>query len=324
MRVAVAIEGWADDAATPIAAAECVVAVREAWESASAHAQVWVTPVADGGPRSAKALAGTPVDVDGCDALQVGAALWLAPHGTRWDPVGLGVALRSLAARPDLRRKVVVPVGDEPPVGDATAVWGKAGLADARSALASLQLAVLTGSRAPLLGFHGMSAALRDGREGDSAVAAAAQEQESYWRQISHEADDIAAVRSLLGATRLSDTPGSGAAGGLAYCLAAAGGALLNASDAVAEAAGIAEAAADLMVSICPELTPRTLDYGSVAGIARLGAATGAPVIAISTALHVGKRDLMNAGLAGSHEGEAGLEGLRDAVTRVAHTWTRP
>ncbi|GMA33991.1 hypothetical protein [Demequina litorisediminis] len=136
----------------------------------------------------------------------------LAPAGgqTRWNPDALGAALRALA-KSSQTGPVVVPVGDDEPAGDAAALWG--GDVDAmRAALRGLDLQVLVRADRPLVGFHGMSNALRDGREGDAALAVAAQAQEERWSTVAR-ATDPGARSSLLGPARLSDAPGTGACG---------------------------------------------------------------------------------------------------------------
>ena len=294
-----------------------------AWRAAS-DADVVGFAVGDGGPRSADAFAGTRAEVAGVQAVATPAGLVLAPHppATRWDPVELGTALRALAAKPPESGAIVVPVGDEPPAGDATDVWG-AELPQLRRDLAALQIRVLVTTDRPLLGFHGMSAALRNGRESDSALAVASQEQEERWRAIAATADAVASRGTLLGPGRLSDAPGSGAAGGLAYCLAALGGTVTRGVDYLADTVGVGEAVAgaDLVVAVGPRLIPVTLDHGIAATVARQAARHAVPAIALAPEVAVGRRDLMAAGLSGTHEGPAGAAGLVEAVGRAARTW---
>src|SRR5690606_25671230 len=123
------------------------------------------------------------------------------------------------------RLPVVVPLGDEAPAGDATALWDQR-LTAVRAELSALSITALTTSQRPLLGFRGMAAATVQGRGADPALLAAAQEQEDRWGDIALRAERELPARVLLGPARLADTPGAGAAGGLAYCLAALGAAL--------------------------------------------------------------------------------------------------
>jgi len=258
--------------------------------------------------------------------VEASGSLVLAPAdgSGRWEPNALASALLGLAAEHAAgpAPTVVVPVGDTPAAGDATDVW-LGGVEQMRSGLRSIGLVAAVGSQRPLLGLRGMSAALRDGRENDHAIALASQEQEERWGAIALSADAVAAKRSLLGGQRLSDAPGSGAAGGLAYCLAAAGADLQAAAPLLVSLTGAPEAAAeaDLVVAIVPELTPRDLDEGAARAAALLAATRGLPAVVLAPDTRIGRRDLMNAGLAGVHEGQSGVDGLQDAVRRLAQTW---
>lgn len=295
-----------------------------AWGEAS-DATLEVFAVGDGGPRTADAFAPDRISVGGAQAVPTAAGPLLSPKGVeqRWNPHDLATALLGLAAAADeVQGAVIIPLGDATPAGDAMDVWGPAP-AQTRATLAKLSLRALVTSDRPLLGFHGMSASLRDGRESDQAIAIASQEQEARWRSIAATGDAIAARGTLLGPNRLSDAPGSGAAGGLAYCLAALGATLTRASDYLADAVGLSDAAgaADLVLALGGPLTPSTLDTGIATTAARLAARHALPAVAITSELNVGRRDVMAAGLSGTHEGEPGASGLADVVRRVAQTW---
>lgn len=295
-----------------------------AWGEAS-DATLEVFAVGDGGPRTADAFAPDRISVGGAQAVPTAAGPLLSPKGVeqRWNPHDLATALLGLAAAADeVQGAVIIPLGDATPAGDAMDVWGPAP-AQTRATLAKLSLRALVTSDRPLLGFHGMSASLRDGRESDQAIAIASQEQEARWRSIAATGDAIAARGTLLGPNRLSDAPGSGAAGGLAYCLAALGATLTRASDYLADAVGLSDAAgaADLVLTLGGPLTPSTLDTGIATTAARLAARHALPAVAITSELNVGRRDVMAAGLSGTHEGEPGASGLADVVRRVAQTW---
>jgi len=296
-----------------------------AWR-ASAVGEVTAFAVGDGGPRSADAFDGPRADVDGAQTVGTEAGLLLAPvqPATRWNPLDLGQALRSIAKAPPASGAVVVPVGDEAPAGDATDVWGGE-LPQMRRALAGLALRVLVTADRPLLGFQGMSAALRLGREADPAIAVAAQEQEERWRRIAATADAVGSRGTLLGPGRLSEAPGSGAAGGLAYCLAAVGATVTRGIDYLADTAGVGDAvaSADLVVAVGPRLIPSTLDHGIAATAARYAATYAIPAIALTPEVAVGRRDVMAAGLSATHEGGPGAAGLVDMVGRAAQTWAR-
>lgn len=323
MRVVAAVNEWPGE---PVLDATATAAtVLEAWTDAAPASEIVAIAQGDGGPRTADAWEGTRSVVGGAVVTPHNGALWLSPAqgGVRWNPLDLSAALLGLAAT-GVAETVVVPVGDVPPAGDAADLWGGA-LVAIKKALAGLDVVALGTSRRPLLGFHGMSAALIDGREGDEALAVAAQAQEERWSSLALEADAVAARSSLLGPSRLSDHPGSGAAGGLAYALAALGARVLPASHYLAEASGLAAAAtdADLVVGIGGPLNPAALDEGVASSIAAVAARGGVPATMLSTAVMVGRRDLMAAGLASAHEAAAGRAGLADGVRRVAQTWVR-
>jgi glycerate kinase len=321
MRVVAAVNGWPGD--DPLDACEAAETVAEAWREAAPRALIEVLPVGDGGPRTADAWVGSRSLAGGAEVVTHGAAAWLAPAqgATRWSPPDLSTALLGLAAS-GAQGSVVIPVGDVPPAGDAADLWGGA-LEAVRNAIRGLDLVVLATSRRPLLGFHGMSAALIDGREGDDALATAAQAQERRWVEIANEVDAVTGRESLIGPSRLSDQPGTGAAGGLAYGLAALGARVFPASHYLADASGLAGAAvgADLVMGVGGTLTPSSLDEGLAASVAAVAGRGGVPATMLCTAVNVGRRDLMSAGLSSAHEAQRGREGLADGVRRVAHTW---
>jgi glycerate kinase len=294
-----------------------------AWaEVSDATLEVYV--VGDGGPRTADAFVPKRVAVGGAQATGTPAGLLLSPKGNalRWNPQDLSTALLGLAASQDTEGDVIVALGDATPAGDAIDVWGPSPVAT-RRALARLSMRALVTSDRPLLGFHGMSSSLRDGREGDQAIAIAAQEQEQRWSEIAETGDAMASRGTLLGPSRLSAAPGSGAAGGLAYCLAALGATLTQASDYLADAVGLADAVAgaDAALAVVGPLTPQSLDHGLASTLARVAARHAIPAVCITSELSVGRRDVMAAGLSGTHEGVQGAEGLADVVRRVARTW---
>ena len=327
MRVVAAINGWPDGGALDARAAAASVAT--AWEAAAPGTGIDVLAVGDGGPRTADAWPGQRARAAGVDAVEWAAARWLAPGdgATRWDPVALAAALSAIAARTPrgaaVKPTVVVPLGDASPAGDAASLWGES-LTALRECVAGLDIVALVTASRTLLGFHGMSAAQIEGHEGDAALAAAAQEQERRWTAIAREADAGARL-SLMGPQRLSDAPGTGAAGGLAYVLAALGARVLPAAPYLAEASGLVDAAAsaDLVVAVGGDLTPRSLDSGVAAVVSAAAARAGVPATMLTTAVKVGRRDLMAAGLASVHESAPGHAGLADGIRRIAHTWVR-
>jgi len=80
------------------------------------------------------------------------------------------------------------------------------------------------------------------------------------------------------------DLPGSGAAGGLAGGLAAAGAVLIGGFDVVAESLGLAEriAAADLVVTGEGLLDAESFDGKAVGGVVELAVAAGGPVLVVA------------------------------------------
>ncbi|WNM25669.1 glycerate kinase [Demequina capsici] len=322
MRVVLVMEGWPG---LP-AGGPGVDVAREAWGVAAPGVDVEALAVGDGGPRSLDAEAGTQGTIAAADAVALDDAVMLAPAAgaLRWDPQALREALLTVAGDPSAPRRVVVPVGDAPPAGDAADLWGES-LAETRQTLSPLEIVALVASDRPLLGFHGMSAAVREGREADAALAVAAQQQEDRWRERAIAADDIASAHAmLLGPRRLSDQPRTGAAGGLAYALAALGARLEPGAHHLASRAGVAAAidGADVAVAIVGTLSHAALDHGVSAPVGALAAARGVPAVVVTSDSHVGRRDLMAAGIHAAHIGSPGMEGLRDAVTRAAQTWT--
>lgn len=346
MRVAIIVQEWPVDIPADAVALE----VAHAWADAAPGSVVEVLVGGDGGPTTAAAWkTGATERVGGAEVIMRDGVAWLLPAGgaPRWDALGLSTALLGLASavepvhgahgkfspamggkepapKPTTRRRVVVPLGDVPPAGDAADLWGTQ-LPATRRALESLDIVALVGSDRPLLGFHGMSASLLDGHEGDAALATAAQEQELRWTELARTGDAVAGRESLLGPSRPSEAPGAGAAGGLAYAVHVLGARLMPAAHAVAGEVGLeaASADADLVVAVVPELTPRTVDNGLTAPVSVAAAARGVPAVVLTTAVRVGKRDLMAAGVASAHEAQPGVEGLVDGVRRVAQTWSR-
>lgn len=328
MRMAWYVQSWPGGLDPIAAAAEVTVTAREV----AADVTMSIYPLGDGGPCTAHVWAGAQSEhVGGADVVRRNGAAWLMPArgATRWDPVGLSTALIGLAADASRGARVVVAVGDTPPAGDAAALWGPS-VEALRHALKPLDIVALVTADRPLLGFHGMSAALLDGREGDPAMASAAQAQEERWTGLARHADAVAAVSTLIGPTRASDVPGTGAAGGLAYALHVVGARLIPAFPVlVSETEGgdttkdAAASAPDVAVVVTEALTPRTLDHGLATAVSARAASRGIPTVALSETLHVGKRDLMAAGVDSAHTSTAGAEGLREGVRRVLQTWAR-
>lgn len=332
--------------------------VAEQWRERGHDGVVDVVPMPL--PAGARALAdATRIPVsDEVTGFQHGAGVWLAPAlgqgqghgqggaGEAWDSAALGKALAALAAgeigageigageigagaiSTARGRRFVIVVGDTAPSSDPTEVW-LGDLSALKSAVESLEILVLVTSDRPLLGFKGMSAALRDGNESDPFIAQLSQESEKRWSAIASEADAVSARKTLLGTSRLSDEPGSGAAGGLAYCLAALGARVVPFSRALEELLSSRQAAPelrqepDLWVAVTSHLTPRSLDTAVAAAVSGVAARSGVPAVVLTGAAEVGKRDQLAAGLAGVHEAQGDAAGLADGVRRLAQTWGR-
>ena len=297
----------------------------QAWATAAPDHELVTLPMGNGGPQSAHMWRGVRGLVEGAETMAYAGVTWLAPTGgsSRWNPIDVAAALLSLAKTET--RTVVIPVGDDAIAGDAVELWSGS-LPMTRKMLTGLDIVVLVSSRRPLLGFQGMSAAMVEGRESNPGVAAAAQAQEERWQDVAAYGDAVGDRGALMGPTRLSDEPGTGAAAGLAYALAAVGARLVPASTYLADAAGLGtevSRGADLVFGIGSELSPRSLDHGVSVPVAAAAAARGVPAIMLAPGVRVGKRDLMAAGITSAHEAAEGPEGLSDGVRRVAQTWAR-
>jgi len=323
MRVVAAVQGW--PGRYRIDANAAAVLAAQAWSAAVPDHEVVPLPMGNGGPQSAHVWRGARGLVEGAETMDFAGVTWLAPSGgsSRWNPIDVAAALLSLAKTET--RTVVIPVGDDAIAGDAVELWSGS-LPMTRKMLSGLDIVVLVSSRRPLLGFNGMSAALVEGKESNPVVAAAAQAQEERWQEIAAYGDAVGDRGALMGPTRLSDEPGTGAAAGLAYALAAVGARLMPAAAYIADAAGLSaevSRGADLVFGIGTELTPRALDHGVSVPVAAAAAARGVPAVVLAPGVRVGKRDLMAAGITSAHEGLEGPEGLSDGVRRIAHTWAR-
>lgn len=319
------VQSWPGGLDPVAAAAEVTATAREV----APDVTISIHALGDGGPRTAHVWATAQREhVGGADVVRRNGAAWLMPAlaATRWDPVGLSTALIGLAADAAEGDRVVVAVGDIPPAGDAAALWGPS-VEALRHALKPLDILALVTAERPLLGFHGMSAALLEGREGDPALASAAQAQEERWTRLAQHADAVAAVPTLMGPARASDVPGTGAAGGLAYALHVAGARLVPAFPVLVgetERGDVENGnGAEIAVVVTEALTPRTVDHGLATAVSAHVASRGIPTVTLSETLHVGKRDLMAAGVAAAHTSAAGAEGLREGVRRVIQTWAR-
>jgi len=323
----VSAEGWARDSGDAASGARIAADVARIWRDASPDTQVTSIGAHSGEPRLSDSLEGRTMPVGGVTARHTPHGLVLAPQASasRWEPLALSTGLLGIAATASAGTAptVIVPVGDTPPAGDARGLWN-GGLDAFRAGIRALDVKILVTSERPLLGLTGMAAHVRDGRESDEALAVAAQEQEREWAAVALTADSVVRDQALVATGRLSSSAGAGAAGGLAYCLAAAGGHLVPAVQAVPQLTGLEEAAreADVLVAVTPELSVRTVMSGTAAQAARVAAARGIPAVALASEVYVGGRDLMAAGFDAAYPCGSSREDLAQEVRRVAHTWT--
>ncbi len=328
MRVVISTEAWPEKDGTLVSASTVRALVQVAWTATNRDVTLDVFATGGGGPRWIDDLPGKRVTVGGAEAVETEQGMVLGPNDgeTRWNPSDLAAALLGLGASAERDKHVlpvIVPLGDEPPAGDAADLWGGS-LEAMRFGTRKLALRALVGSQRPLLGFKGMAAHTMLRREHDPAIATAAQEQERRWADIARAGDALAARTTLLGPSRLSDAPGSGAAGGLAYCLAAFGAELTAGSAFVADVAHLHSRleGADVAVAIAGSGSHADLDEGSVAPMAEEAARLGIPCVLVAPAVDVGKRGLMAAGVSAAFAAGEGLDALESQVARVAQTWT--
>jgi len=336
MRVVLVCVGASDGHGGMVPASQVRDVAVQAWEATSPHADVVGFAIGDGGPRSSDAIQTDRSIVGGVECVRIeddadgSRRMMLAPRAgaPRWNPLDLATGLLGLAAQAKasgVRTSVVIPVGDADCAGDATELWGGA-VAVMRDATDALDMTVLCASDRPLVGFHGMSSALRDGRESDPTIAVAAQQQEERWARVARDTDPQVARTTLIGSSRLSDAPGTGAASGLAYCLGALGARIVtDAVGYIAHEAGVNAAIngdTAVAVAITAPLTPTTLDHGLSSALARAASIAAVPAVCIAPEVHVGRRDLMSAGVAAAYESGTGTDSLEAQVRRVAQTWT--
>lgn len=314
MRVAMLSEGWPG--------LPSGFAMADAWAGVSTvHLDLSECPAPD--PRAALALGEPATRLDsGVVTVERGDQTWLAAPDRLWDPVQLSQALDELASRGP--GKIVIPVGDVEPSGDPRLMW-EGHVAAIPSRWRALDIDVLVASDRPLLGFGGLGAALMD-RDPSDAGRLAAQAAQSAWAEFASIADAAADYAPLLGPRRVSELPCTGAAGGLAYCLAIGGARLLGASEAFARAAGFDRDAqgADLVVAVVPVLDHAGLDSGAASVAASWAARRGVPAVVLTSEARVGRRDLMAAMIASAHEARPGVEGFTEGLRRLAQTWLRP
>jgi glycerate kinase len=195
-------------------------------------------------------------------------------------------------------------------------------------ALGGAEVVVAGDVDAPLIGPEG---AVRGfGRQKGAAVGdlPALEERMAAWG---------AHLAAVAGMPRLATAPGGGAAGGVGAALLALGAGRSPGAQVVADAVGLAAAAADCDVVVSGE---GTFDWQSLRGkvvtaVARAGQAAAVPVVVIAGQVQVGRRELAAVGVDAAYavaDGPAEVAAaladpsgtLAARAARVAATWSRP
>lgn len=357
MRVLVASDAF--DPLTPSAATD---AIAEGWSQRAPHVQLTRLAMSDGGRGFADVMA----RLDGAQQQLVTdhgllATLVTAPDGTVYveaaqglaagetgeggvrSSYGVGLLLRAVE-RP---RRLVVGVGglgcldgglgmlqaladrpDQPQEGDLS--W----LPALRERWAGAGLVAAVHDDLALLGFQG-AAARAIGTLGLSKEEAQEAEQQmgAYVDRVRRV---VPAGRDLLTGTerRLDRQPGAGAGGGLGYGLSLLGAALRPGPEVVAHALGLPAqvAACDLVVTGTRVFDWRVLQHSVLAQVASAAATAAVPVVVLSHEQRLGRREVMNLGVAGaysvvatgrrSHDAGDPTAALSALAHRVAGTWT--
>ncbi|MCX6566028.1 MAG: glycerate kinase [Candidatus Aminicenantes bacterium] len=253
----------------------------------------------------------------------------------RSDTSGLGRQIRTaLERRPE---QILIGLG-----GSATNDWGAgmasalgvrfldregrvlrpnpAGLADLRTIdtsgldprLRAVRFKALSDVDDPLLGLRGAAAVFAPQKGADAETVKRLEE-------IGEQFAD--AVESSLG-RRFRDRPGSGAAGGLGFGLAAFLGAELRPGiEAMIEAAGLHRRAesADLLVTGEGRLDAQTRYGKTAAGISRLARKTGLPCVAFCGSIDGPVSDYVPDMFAAAYDIRPAADSLADAIARGAH-----
>lgn len=295
-------------------------------------------PVTVPGPDGVEVPAGLVVlDLPGqgrtvvLDTAQV-AGRHLVPAARLEDPVGFSSAgigeLLRLARdlRPD---HVVVGIGPlachDGGTGLLTALGAGedlSGLPAVRRDWAQVPLTVAVTTEGPLLGFHGASATL-----GELGVApAVTQRLESELGALTDRVNTLLppATDLLTGQPRRPERQiGAGAGGGAAYALQLLGARTTTGARLCLDLLGIgtALARADLLVLVTDSYDHRVLDAGVVADLGRAAVEAATPVVVLSRASILGRREGMALGVVGSYA-TRGEETPADLAGRVARTWT--
>jgi len=227
----------------------------------------------------------------------------VALGGTACTDGGLGLLI-ALGAR------VRDDAGDPVPASGAggNPLW-RFGALDALPDLGGVDLVVLTDVDSPL---HGP----------DGAAHVFGPQKGATPEQVAHLDDRLAAWGAALAAHGhpVADRPGAGAAGGLGAALLALGAARQPGFGYVARAAGLAEAVADADLVLTGEgrLDAQTARGKTPAGVAALGRAAGAVVVALAGAVVLDPGDPFDAVLP-VHPRPLPLAEALDPATTAAH-----
>lgn len=217
---------------------------------------------------------------------------------------------------------------DKPPTADpnpnkTTPVQAQlTGLKELRTRWANTELVVAFDEDRPLLGMAGLA-----GIVADEHGPAAAQELSTWLTAVVIAADtvdpgplDLLALPGRGQASRLAQTPGAGAGGGLGFAVALAGGRLQSGAEVLGELGLDAQIdQADLVVVGTPVLDWDTAVIGLCGQVAHRASENGTPVVVLADSVVVGRRDLAGTGLMAAYP----LTGsVGEVSARVARTWS--
>jgi glycerate kinase len=203
-------------------------------------------------------------------------------------------------------------------------------LGPVRAALAGVDLVVASDVDSPLLGPQGAVLGFGPQKGVARGDLTALESRMAAW------ADAVTAAAGWAPGT-LHRTPGAGAAGGLGLALLALGASRVPGAQEVADAVGLAGAAAgrDLVVTGEGAFDWQSLRGKVVSAVARAARAAAVPVVVIAGQVRVGRRELSSVGVDaayavadGPDEVAAALADPRGTLAaraaRVAATWSRP
>jgi len=248
------------------------------------------------------------------------------------DPAGLtshGVGELIGAALEGGARRVVVGCGDlashDGGLGLLQALGAGedlAGLDEVRERLRGVELVLAAATDLPLLGFHGASAAL--GSEHGVAAEVTQSLEERLGRWTERVAAVLPARTDLITGqpVRPDRAPGAGGGGGVGYALLLLGAHPVVGARLVIEELGLApHLPGALVVTGGTAYDWRSVHQGVVAEVARAALAVAAPTVVLAEQVHVGRREGMSLGVAGSYAARVG-EDLAQLAERVARTWS--